>query len=821
MIQSMSEVHFKTNILLKNIIGKDLITDDNIAVLEIVKNSFDAGSPTVELEFKNICPTSIISNGELVSSLIISDKGVGMDRDGLINRWLNIAYSEKKEQSWMNGRRQAGSKGVGRFSCDRLGKHLTIFTKARENPCLCLEIDWTVFENIDAQNSEIQDVTFELKEIPDNQAKQITGWDKFEQGTILVISDLREQWNENKILRLKRDLEKFINPNQTFQNSSFSIRIKADEFLERDSLQESEILQINGYVRNQVFDRLNFKTSSIVSSIDESGDFIDTTLMDRGRVVFDLREKNKYPHLRNVKAVIYYLNPYSKRYFATQTGFSSIDFGSIFLFVNGFRVPPYGDQGDDWLGIEKRKSSGVRRYLSTREVVGRIEVNDNNDNFRIITSRSGIVRNDAFEELSREGLPYGFFYNAFRRLERFVVEGIKWDKIDKSKEAHSGESYLLDDFSRDKQILSVIKKLIDAGQSDIIKLNINEELVQSILDKQIEEAKGSIDTILDNLSEITQNIDIDGLQQYRQKLSNDSAELDRLIAIADKLFPDSQKLLEIKAVNKAIAAKEDSFNKMESELIATKQAKEKAEAEALRLSQELAIEKEKNTYLLTSSRTMSEDAKNMVHNIKIIALDIQSEINSLINNISAECVSLTEIRESLSLIKFLNEKSLKISRLITRANFKSESDEQIVNVAGYLEQYINIYKDVVEKCNIDIHLNTNGIVYERSISVLDLALIVDNLVSNAQKANARNIYFEIKKGDTKGIFIIVTDDGDGLDAKFQFAPDKIFELGVTTTDGSGIGLYSVRAALRKIGCDIIYSGESASKKGAKFTITIN
>ena len=39
----INKVHFKTNILLKNIIGKDLITDDNVAMLELVKNSYDAG----------------------------------------------------------------------------------------------------------------------------------------------------------------------------------------------------------------------------------------------------------------------------------------------------------------------------------------------------------------------------------------------------------------------------------------------------------------------------------------------------------------------------------------------------------------------------------------------------------------------------------------------------------------------------------------------------------------------------------------------------------------------------------------------------------
>lgn len=52
----MQDVHFKTNILLKNIIGKDLITDDNIAVLELVKNAYDAGSPILDLHFvMSIC----------------------------------------------------------------------------------------------------------------------------------------------------------------------------------------------------------------------------------------------------------------------------------------------------------------------------------------------------------------------------------------------------------------------------------------------------------------------------------------------------------------------------------------------------------------------------------------------------------------------------------------------------------------------------------------------------------------------------------------------------------------------------------------------
>src|SRR5690606_9457281 len=117
----MAKVNFRTNILLKSIIGKDLITDDNIAVLELVKNSFDAGSNQVKISFEDLDKND--------SKLIIADFGSGMSAFDLENKWLNIAYSEKKVKREEYGRILAGNKGVGRFSCDRLGEHLTIYTK--------------------------------------------------------------------------------------------------------------------------------------------------------------------------------------------------------------------------------------------------------------------------------------------------------------------------------------------------------------------------------------------------------------------------------------------------------------------------------------------------------------------------------------------------------------------------------------------------------------------------------------------------------------------------------------------------------------------
>ena len=143
-------LHFITNVQLKNIIGKDLINNDNIAILELVKNAFDANAKRTDISFvnlKNNDDLSIEKYSSRTSRLIIRDNGVGMDINDIKNKWLNIAYSEKKKKSYQHNRMMAGAKGVGRFSCDRLGEFLNLYTKKEESSeFILLQLDWRQFE---------------------------------------------------------------------------------------------------------------------------------------------------------------------------------------------------------------------------------------------------------------------------------------------------------------------------------------------------------------------------------------------------------------------------------------------------------------------------------------------------------------------------------------------------------------------------------------------------------------------------------------------------------------------------------------------------
>lgn len=349
------DLHFKTNIQLKSIIGKDLINDDNIAILELVKNSFDADAKRVDISFSNLKENddkSIDSYSEKTSRLIIKDDGLGMNLDDIKNKWLNIAYSEKKQNTRQHNRMMAGAKGVGRFSCDRLGEFLNLYARKNgEKSYILLKIDWKMFE-VEDENKEIQSVILDYKELTEEDLVK-RKVEPFKQGVILEIIKLRSNWvyeirndkgiiidwNTDKLVNLKKYLEKLINPNQAFEENDFGIYLNAQEFIvENNNKEDSQ--KFIGKIDNTIFEKLDFKTTSIESEIIEDGQIILTTLKDKGKTIFWIKEKNEfYPEIKHAKCYLYYLNPYSKAFFTKQTGVRPVEYGSIYLFLNGFRIP--------------------------------------------------------------------------------------------------------------------------------------------------------------------------------------------------------------------------------------------------------------------------------------------------------------------------------------------------------------------------------------------------------------------------------------------------------------------------------------------------
>lgn len=896
----MAIYHFKTNVLLKDIIGQGLINNDNLAVIELVKNSLDANAKEVKVTFKNlkenITQKDIFRNEhQRISRLIIEDDGDGMNENDVINKWLNIAYSEKKNHKDINEKIFAGEKGVGRFSCDRLGKSLNLYSKkAGKEDIIYIKINWEDFE-INDINKQIQEVDIDVTTITKKELLE-KGFEIKEKGTIMEMIDLRSIWEDKKLKELRNQyLGKLIIPRDEFAASKTHISLFCKDYP-----------KLEGIIENQIFKELNFRTTSIETIIKNG--IITTSLRHNGKNILKITEHNKekgkegnklFDLLEDVKIQIYFLNTYAKIYFKKQTGVDSVNFGSVFLFKNGFRVPPYGDFGNDWLGLEIRKGQGQARYFGTREIVGAIEIIDTQNIFQAVSSRDGLIENQAFEQIRND--KSGIFYLTIRALEKFVVEGLRWDRAAFKPENEVEKPAIIEQYEEDEKTktirsLNTLDYIIRARKGEIISIDIDSELIEQL----IETDKANADKLLKGLEKFTGKIDKDAqktilkiqkileqkekeliearkaaaeeefkrLKVEKEKLLAEEAkrkaqeeslkkEEERRIAetkrkeeeMKRKLAEQAQKEAEIKQKeeehrrkseelkrNAAEQAKKEADLKRQEEEMKRKEAEQKqkeeeikrkeeeekrklAEQEVAKEQEELKIEKKKNTYLLAKKTNIGPEAEGLIHHIQLFNVDIKHEIDKLIPNIQKRELSDSQIVEQLIKIKVYTEKIIAVSNLITGAGFNAKIDKQSINIPVFIADYINEYYEYHNKGSLKLVCEGSEIAFFKLISPLELSIILDNLISNAKKWEATQVVFNMYKDDEKNLIISVNDNGLGLSCNLLNNPNQIFELGVTETNGAGIGLYYVKNLLKNMNGNIIFVGNNLKLTGATFQIS--
>lgn len=842
---------FRISSGLKDIIGRDLIFDANIAVFELVKNSFDARAKRVDIIFDT-------------NKIVIKDNGKGMTYNDLINKWLFVAYSAKKQgtedddenvkENYRNKIRPkkfyAGAKGIGRFSCDRLGSKLRLITKSEKpnSKVEQIEVNWEDFQN----NPNKDFIKIPVK----HSNSQFIEYDDFESGTILEITSLRSIWNHKDVLKLKRSLEKLINPFGSNANdiNAFDINIKASYLKPQDKIELQKYIKenhadkegkycqniVNGKVQNFVFETLNVKTTQIYTRIDKRGEFIVTELIDRDILIFKIQEKNPYEFLRDIHFRLFYLNRSAKNNFTLKMKIRPVQFGSIFLFKNGFRVLPYGEPGDDSFGIDVRKSQGFSRYLGTRDLLGKIDIIGNNNEFRETSSRSGgLIGTLGFVELKD-----AFIENCFKRLEKYVVD-VQWAKAAyRELDKFSADISTLNNIKAKALMLNVISKIIKG--KDVELLDYDKEFL-NILDEKLQNIVPDVFSDLEQIAEKTNDErflnEIKKVEERYVKLQKELEEAEqarieaeeRAIKEAEakriaeekakreeeaRIRADNKRLkaeaAKIKAENeqlKAIQAK----RKAEQEKQKEAEARQKAEAAELKAKINLEISEKKNLFLAAIPRDLSPEGQGLVHHIHAEAEKIDKAIDNITDLINSDNYTKKELLQYLSDVKLSSDKALKISRLITRANFNKKASTEFNDLAKFIIEYIENYNELnFYQGEIKFHLKYDkNIEFNRRFSVLEVSIILDNLISNSEKADAENIYLSISKEDNK-LVLIFADDGNGVDDNVK---EFIFDLGVTTTYGSGIGLYTIKDLLKGMNDSTIeFLGDKINYSGAHFKI---
>ena len=757
--------NFKISAALKNLIGKELITDEFVAVFELVKNSFDANATKVEVIFEN-------NNEPKNARIIIKDNGKRMNYDELKNKWLFVAYSAKRTGKENDDYRDkikpqrvfAGAKGVGRFSCDRLGSNLNLISIKNEPKAKIenLVVNWEDFENADEEefinvkviHNELKNTSYNLKH-----------------GTVLEISGLRDIWDRTRILKLKKSLAKLINPNQGNDSDKFDIEIIAKDEQLYDKDIKSDLEKVNGLVKNPIFETLGIKTSNILVKISPNGEFIETTLQDRGDRIYYLKEKNPYQDLKNISVYLFQLNRSAKGNFTRTMGMEPVKYGSVFMYKNGFRVYPYGEPGEDLLLIDNRKQQGYNRFLGTRDLIGRIEINGEQPELRETTSRDGgLVKTEAYRNL------VDFFYDyVLKRLENYVVNIIQWgdEKINKETGEITPELWAKD---VKIQILELISGFINS--KNIIDVEYDKDFLKIISEKQDK----SVDKIVKNISK----------------------------AAAKSGNPEMIKEAKIieKAVKNIKADAEIATAKAEKAETLRKQTEEKLEAV---VSQKNFLQSE-----------ISDDTKNLesiLHHIGLTTSILKTEIENLVKavNNNAPKDDLVNIVKRLSR---QNEKITSFSKYFKKANFNIHSTNVATDIVSFTNEYLeNVYKlrdDLrTNRELLKVKINTpNNFEYKIKFNPIDIIIVLDNLISNSSKQGATKVELTWSKVD-KNIQLSFKDDGNGIKDNIL---DNIFDFGFTTSKrGSGIGLYHVKEIIEKLNGTIIVNNKT--NKGVEFILS--
>ena len=776
----MSEIlPFRISTHLKDVIGRDLVTNEFVAVFELVKNSFDAGATKAHIE---IDPER--------DRIAIVDDGKGMSASDIKNKWLFIAYSAKADGVENNKTKDyrdkirtsghyAGSKGIGRFSCDTLGTNLKLYSKSNENikNINLLTVDWKKYEE-DSQ-TEFEEIKVNLNS--NSQFPSIETTDSLSgSGTILEISGLRHEWDLERVRHLRSYLAKLIDPFGTTKSAVVSSTLVGYKGQEPN---------VNGPIRNDIADVLEDKTARICVHI--TNDRIVSTLVDRGRIIYKISEPNTYSSLVDSKVfgTIYYLNRRAKQTFTTRMKVRPVEFGSIFLFLNNFRVFPIGEEYDDTFGLNRRKQQGQSRRLGTRDILGRVDVFAPLGTFREVSSRdAGLIKDARSHELI-DAIKNQMIF----RLERYVV-GVNWpDKADQERETDEG----LRSHPAKLRILQIIGGL--ARSQDIEILKYDENIV--------------------NLA--------DAREDASRKALKD------LIAIAER-EGDEHLLKRIEETKSRIAELEKS--EKEAQENAKQLAKERARSDA-RISQLV-----RQTKFLSASQDLdAERIQLLLHQVNIYSGHIHSctdralstarnslkmlderddmEPDDLLDLAGSLRYDIRQLMDDISYIRLENDRLQSVSRFAPNIRVNLDSNEIKGDLIAFLTEYFDVM--IGDENNLPKpSFEGGGLEFQCMFSPFDLAVVVDNLIDNARKARAHNINFSTRKSkNKKNIEMKVVDDGVGLDS-WCLDPAKIFEKHYSATvGGTGLGLYHVSQVLTDMGGKIdLDSTQDAGR--ADFIITI-
>lgn len=379
------------------LLGVQNFSTDEAAILELVKNAYDAKALNLELVFSN-------------ESLLVIDNGIGMNDDDIKKHWMHIGRSSKKYEvidSKNNKRIQAGSKGVGRFALARLGRRIELITKKEQDKCYIWKTDW-------------------------NKSTLDVGETDVLHGTQIIISDLREKWNIKRIDNLRDYLER------TYNDSAMTIVIKGDNYEKKVKLHfpipevgincksHIELSYKDGILETIIHsDEFSKEAKKYCQDIDLSFYSVKTDMEQElvGSELEELDDEDLFGRLMQVgdfsASFFFNIEPkkidYEKFLYKSLQTPVTIEPG-IILYRNAFSISSY-EGNKDWLGLGKRSRKSP---AAASHPTGAWRVRENQLAGYVLIDKK---ENDVLQDMSnRQGLDENIYYKLFIEI---ILTGIK------------------------------------------------------------------------------------------------------------------------------------------------------------------------------------------------------------------------------------------------------------------------------------------------------------------------------------------------------------------------------------------------------------
>jgi len=378
-------------------IGEQSVSNKIQAVLEIVKNAYDADA--------TLCTVTLI--GEMgrhrkvkIEKIIIEDNGVGMTRKDLTTKFMRVGTRSKVrvKLSPKLKRRVSGEKGMGHYSIQRLGERAVIVTtperyqgrefSASDDKSLILELDWAQYK----EGKEFGSIGNKL------QKKQ-----KGKIGTMIEISKLRDKWNadgkENDLTLLSKNLGSLLLPKELQEeaNQQFTIKIKTEGFDVDIPKIESMLLLISPFKITAKLrgDKINYRVFEYVNK-----------LKKHREIQSDGKLTAKEVKCGDADLVIHWFPGIVSNW---APGFMKVDAlrrqlqenSGIKIYNDQIRVMPYGEKGNDWVRLDTRKSGpAAGGMVRNVHLIGFLKLTrEKNPEIIETTTRQAVKENNAFRTL--------------------------------------------------------------------------------------------------------------------------------------------------------------------------------------------------------------------------------------------------------------------------------------------------------------------------------------------------------------------------------------------------------------------------------------